>query len=95
MNGDSKTDLVHRHNGGVNIWLATANGNYSLSLNPQGQYTYTDGEWYLADMNGDQMTDLVHRWSSGINVWKSAGSGYFNLVQNPMSQYGFSEGQWL
>ena len=46
VNGDGKTDLVHRWSQGVNTWISNGDGSYSLhTQQAQSGYGYTDGQW--------------------------------------------------
>ena len=96
VNGDGRTDLVHRWSQGVNTWMSKGDGTYAISTQQaQPGYGYGDGTWMTGDVNGDGRTDLVHRWSIGVNTWMSRGDGTYAIsTQQAQSGYGYKDGVW-
>ena len=97
VNGDGRTDLVHRWSQGVNTWMSKGDGTYAISTQQaQPGYGYGDGTWMTGDVNGDGRTDLVHRWSIGVNTWMSKGDGTYAIsTQQAHAGYGYGDGTWL
>ena len=76
VNGNGKTDLIHRHDGGVNTWLSNGDGTWDITGHqPWPGYAYSNGDWLAADVNGNGKTDLIHRHDGGVNTWLSNGDG--------------------
>jgi hypothetical protein len=95
VNGDGRTDLVHRYNNAVNTWLSNGDGHYSIAGQAQVGYDFGGGTWMTADVNGDGRTDLVHRYVNTINTWISNGNGSWTIVgHQAQAGYGYTDGVW-
>lgn len=75
FNGDGKSDLLWRHDGGtLGAWLTSG------SAFVGGASAQLGTEWKLgdtADFNGDGLTDIIWRHDAGaFGVWTSTGSSF-------------------
>lgn len=97
VNGDGRTDMIHRWSGGVNTWLSNGDGTFNWIRGYQAwpDYGYAQGNWLVADLNGDGKADLVHRWEHGLNSWISNGDGSYSIKGTENNGYGFGQGTWM
>jgi len=97
VNGDGRSDLVHRWDAGINTWVGNGDGTWSLKpFQVWPGYAYADGVWRVADVDGDNKTDLIHRWSGGVNTWHSNGDGSWTISGfQAQTGYGYDDGIFL